>query len=50
LDLVYAGKAMAGLMDYVRRGDVGADETVVFFHTGGAPALFAYGTELTEGN
>ena len=50
LDPVYAGKAMAGLMDYVRRGDVGADETVVFIHTGGTPALFAYGTEVTEAN
>lgn len=46
LDPVYAGKAMAGLIDQVRRGEVGRDETVVFIHTGGTPALFAYGPEL----
>ena len=42
LDPVYSGKAMAGLIDLVRRGRFGADETVVFIHTGGTPALFAY--------
>jgi L-cysteate sulfo-lyase len=42
LDPVYTGKAMAGLIDLVRKGTFGADETVVFVHTGGAPGLFAY--------
>ena len=42
LDPVYSGKAMAGLIDLVRSGHFGADETIVFIHTGGAPALFAY--------
>ena len=42
LDPVYSGKAMAGLIDLIRRGRFGADETVVFLHTGGTPALFAY--------
>lgn len=42
LDPVYAGKAMAGLIDMVRQGRFSADETVVFIHTGGTPALFAY--------
>jgi L-cysteate sulfo-lyase len=42
LDPVYTGKAMAGLIDLVRKGTFGADETVVFIHTGGAPGLFAY--------
>jgi D-cysteine desulfhydrase family pyridoxal phosphate-dependent enzyme len=46
LDPVYAGKAMAALIDHVRRGDVGRDESVVFIHTGGTPALFAYASEL----
>jgi D-cysteine desulfhydrase family pyridoxal phosphate-dependent enzyme len=41
LDPVYTGKAMAGLVAAVRDGRIGADETVVFWHTGGAPALFA---------
>jgi D-cysteine desulfhydrase family pyridoxal phosphate-dependent enzyme len=46
LDPVYTGRAMAGLVDLVRRGEFGADETIVFWHTGGTPALFAYAEEL----
>ena len=42
LDPVYAGKAMAGLIDLMRTGAFGADETIVFVHTGGMPAMFAY--------
>lgn len=42
LDPVYTGKAMAGLIGMVRSGSVRTDETVVFLHTGGTPALFAY--------
>jgi L-cysteate sulfo-lyase len=42
LDPVYTGKAMAGLMGLVRLGEIGADERVLFWHTGGVPALFAY--------
>jgi D-cysteine desulfhydrase family pyridoxal phosphate-dependent enzyme len=41
LDPVYSGKAMAGLFAAVRDGRIGAGQTVVFWHTGGAPALFA---------
>jgi len=41
LDPVYTGKAMAGMIAAVRDGRIGVDETVVFWHTGGAPALFA---------
>lgn len=41
LDPVYTGKAMAGLIARVRAGAIGRGETVVFWHTGGAPALFA---------
>ncbi len=48
LDPVYTGKAMAGLVDLVRRGAVGREETVVFWHTGGAPALFVYGEAFRE--
>ena len=50
LDPVYTGKAMAGLVAAVRDGRIGADETVVFWHTGGAPALFAsaYAETFTE--
>lgn len=49
LDPVYTGKAMAGLVDMVRRGQFGPDQSVVFWHTGGQPALFAYAGWLTEG-
>jgi D-cysteine desulfhydrase family pyridoxal phosphate-dependent enzyme len=42
LDTVYTGKAMAGLIDLVRRGVFGDGEKVLFIHTGGAPALFVY--------
>ena len=41
LDPVYTGKAMAGLVAAVRDGRIARDDTVVFWHTGGAPALFA---------
>ena len=40
-DPVYTGKALAGLVGMVRAGAFSADESVVFIHTGGAPALFA---------
>ena len=42
LDPVYTGKAMAGLIALTRRGHFKAGENVIFVHTGGAPALFAY--------
>lgn len=42
LDPVYTGKAMAGLIARVRSGAIAPGETVVFWHTGGAPGLFAY--------
>jgi D-cysteine desulfhydrase len=42
LDPVYTGKAMAGLIGLIRRGAFGKDEAVLFVHTGGSPALFAY--------
>ncbi len=40
---------MAGLIDLVRRGELGKDETVLFWHTGGAPALYAYADQLLQG-
>lgn len=46
LDPVYTAKAAAALIDHVRRGLIGPDETVVFWHTGGLPAIFAYAAEL----
>ena len=42
LDPVYTGKAMAVLIGLVRRGAFSASDKVLFVHTGGSPALFAY--------
>jgi D-cysteine desulfhydrase family pyridoxal phosphate-dependent enzyme len=41
LDPVYTGRAAAGLIDLIRRGSFKKDERVLFWHTGGQPALFA---------
>ena len=40
-DPVYTGKAFAGMLDYIRSGKVPQGSNVVFWHTGGATALFA---------
>jgi D-cysteine desulfhydrase len=42
LDPVYTGKAMAGLIHLVRKGYFSKDENVLFIHTGGSPAIYAY--------
>lgn len=42
LDPVYTGKAFAGLLGLIERGEIGAGERVLFVHTGGAPVLHAY--------
>lgn len=42
LDPVYSGKAMAGLIDLVRKGHFAEGSNVLFLHTGGSPALYAY--------
>lgn len=41
LDPVYTGRAAAGMIDLIRKGFFKKDETVMFWHTGGQPALFA---------
>ena len=46
LDPVYSGKTMAGFIH--RAGEAGQGRALLFIHTGGAPAVFAYGTALTE--
>ncbi|GAB4145023.1 MAG: D-cysteine desulfhydrase [Planctomycetaceae bacterium] len=48
LDPTYSGKAMAGLIDHIRKGELKNDQKVVFVHTGGTPALFAYHGELSK--
>jgi len=42
LDPVYTGKAMAGVIDLIRSKTFRKNENVVFVHTGGGPANFAY--------
>lgn len=46
VDPVYSAKAAAALVDDIERGRLGADDVVVFWHTGGLPAVFAYAPEL----
>lgn len=41
LDPVYTGRAAAGMIDLIRQGFFKKDETILFWHTGGQPALFA---------
>ena len=42
LDPVYSGKAMSGLIDLARKGYFAKGSKVLFLHTGGSPALYAY--------
>lgn len=49
LDPVYTGKAMAGLIGMVRDGAFGADDNILFLHTGGSPVLYAYREVLAAG-
>jgi 1-aminocyclopropane-1-carboxylate deaminase/D-cysteine desulfhydrase-like pyridoxal-dependent ACC family enzyme len=45
-DAVREAMAMAGLSAYVRCGRIAARSRVLFIHTGGLPALFAYTDKL----
>ena len=47
LDPVYSAKAAAGLIDLIRNGKFSAGQRVLFWHTGGAVALFGYDKALT---
>ena len=42
MDPIYTGKAMAGLIDLIRKGHISKEEHVLFVHTGGSPALYVY--------
>ena len=48
LDPVYTGRAMAGMIDMIRSGSLGPEDSVLFWHTGGTPALFAYAHTLLD--
>jgi len=48
LDPVYTAKAWIGLTDLIRKGYFRKGENIVFFHTGGTPALFPFGRTLLK--
>ena len=48
LDPVYTGKAMAGLIDLTKKGFFKKDDNILFIHTGGSPALYAYSTVVLD--
>jgi D-cysteine desulfhydrase family pyridoxal phosphate-dependent enzyme len=48
LDPVYTGRAMGALLDLIERGELSREHSVLFWHTGGIPALFPYARDLIE--
>jgi D-cysteine desulfhydrase family pyridoxal phosphate-dependent enzyme len=48
LDPIYTGKAMVMLIDLIKKGYFKKDDNVVFFHTGGLPAIFLYRNLLNK--
>jgi D-cysteine desulfhydrase/L-cysteate sulfo-lyase len=48
LDPVYTGKCAAALIAHARAGRLTGDDTVVFVHTGGAPAIFTWSHLWTD--
>jgi D-cysteine desulfhydrase len=48
LDPVYTGKAMAGMIDLIKKGYFGDAKNILFLHTGGSPALYAYTKEFFQ--
>ena len=41
LDSVYTGKAFGGMLDYIKKNDIG-DKNILFIHTGGTPLFFDF--------
>ncbi|WP_416306051.1 D-cysteine desulfhydrase family protein [Neptunicella sp. SCSIO 80796] len=46
LDPVYTARAMSALLDMIRTNQFSSNDNILFWHTGGAPALFAYADKL----
>lgn len=46
LDPVYSGRAMGAVIDMIMNGEISPEETILFWHTGGTPSLFAYAESL----
>ncbi len=43
---ILQSEAMAGFIDFIKKGRFKSTDTVIFVHTGGIPALFAYDKEI----
>lgn len=50
LDPIFSGKAMAGMVADIRQGRLCANDTVVFIHTGGIPAIFTHAQAFVPGS
>jgi D-cysteine desulfhydrase len=48
VDPVYTGRAFGGCIDMIRRGEFSSQDTVLFWHTGGTPALFSYANTIVD--
>ncbi len=48
LDPVYTGRAFYGMLDFLATKKCRPESNVLFWHTGGLPALFSYGNELLD--
>ncbi|MDR1730797.1 MAG: D-cysteine desulfhydrase [Synergistaceae bacterium] len=48
LDPVYTGKAMAGMIDLIKKGHFAKKDKILFLHTGGSPALYVYADKFFE--
>ncbi len=48
VDPVYTGRALGGMIDMIRKAVLSKGQRVLFWHTGGIPALFAYGEEILK--
>ena len=46
LDPVYTGRAMGALIDMIRNKYFCKNDKILFWHTGGTPALFSYSDKL----
>ena len=48
LDPVYTARAFGAMVDLIKKGEFSKDDRVLFWHTGGTPALFSYAGELVR--
>lgn len=46
VDPVYTGRAFGALVDMIRQGEFNLNDTVLFWHTGGAPSIFSYAEKI----